>query len=344
MTDDSRARRLIVFGVCVLLGGGLLLWTMFLIRKVLVLLYVSGLLAVGVSPAVRWLERKLSNRRRRVPRWAAILVLYLGIIGVMAGIVALIIGPFVAQLKELWTDLPQHVDALQRTLVRHRLITHRYTWSEMLRTLPNPGLALGGVVGAVKGVLGIGAAIALVLILPYYLLLEAQELQRGFLRLFSAERRSQVARVSRDVTVTVGAWLSGQLLLAFIIGATAALGFWLIGVPYFYVLALLAGMGELIPVIGPIIAAIPAVLLGFSVSVETGLMVVAYSSTQQFLENHFIVPRVMKQQVGLSSATVIAALLIGTELLGFIGAILAVPTAAILQVLLQERLSGDTKA
>jgi predicted PurR-regulated permease PerM len=137
------------------------------------------------------------------------------------------------------------------------------------------------------------------------------------------------------VTLKISAWLGGQLVLAFIIGSTAALGLWLLGVPYFYVLALVAGVGELIPVVGPILAAIPAILVAFTVSVETGIFTASYFVIQQFVENHFLVPRVMQRQVGVSAVTVIAALLIGSELLGIVGALLAVPTAAILQVLFE---------
>jgi len=119
---------------------------------------------------------------------------------------------------------------------------------------------------------------------------------------------------------------------------------WLLGVPYFYVLALICAVGELIPVIGPILAAVPAILVALTTSPQTALWVLVYFIAQQFIENHFLVPRIMQRQVGLSSVTVIAALLIGTELLGIVGALLAVPTAAIIQVLLQEYVASDRPA
>src|SRR5262249_45216225 len=133
----------------------------------------------------------------------------------------------------------------------------------------------------------------------------------------------------------------GQMLICVLIGSMTATALWLLKVPFFYVLGLLVGMGELIPVIGPAIAMAPAVLIAFTVSVETGLFVVAYFSVQQFLEGSVIVPRIMERQVGVSAIAIIVALLIGSELLGFVGALLAVPTAAIVQVLFQEFLSHD---
>ena len=134
----------------------------------------------------------------------------------------------------------------------------------------------------------------------------------------------------------MSAWLGGQLLLGAIIGGTSAIALWLLGVPFFYVLALISGVGELIPVVGPIFAAIPAVLVASSVSVNKALLVIVFFVIQQQLENHILVPKIMARQVGVSAVTVIIALLIGGKLLGILGAILAVPSAAIIQVLFNE--------
>lgn len=132
--------------------------------------------------------------------------------------------------------------------------------------------------------------------------------------------------------------MNGQLILAGTIGALAAVGLYLLGVPYFYVLALAAALGEMIPVVGPILSAIPAILVAFTVSPKTALFVMIFFLVQQQFENHLLVPKVMERQVGVSAVTVIIALLIGGSVLGITGAILAVPSAAILQVLVQELL------
>ncbi len=108
------------------------------------------------------------------------------------------------------------------------------------------------------------------------------------------------------------------------------------GVPYFYVLALVAGIGEMIPVVGPLLAAIPAIVVALTVSPELALGVTVFFIVQQQVENHVLVPKVMERQVGVSAVVVIVALLLGGSLLGIVGAILAVPTAAILQVLFEE--------
>ena len=126
------------------------------------------------------------------------------------------------------------------------------------------------------------------------------------------------------------------MILASVIGTSSAGALYLFGVPYFYVLALIAAAGELVPVIGPILAAVPAVIAALSISPKTAIFVVIFFVIQQQIENHLLVPRIMSRQVGVSAVTVIVALLIGAAIHGIVGAILAVPTAAILQVLIQE--------
>jgi predicted PurR-regulated permease PerM len=338
----ARERHLIVFAVAALLGGGVLLWTLIEIKTVLLVLYVAGLLAVGFSPVIHRFEREFRQlTRRTLPRWVAIVLLYLILSIAVAFVVTIVMRPFLRQVQALWQELPRYFDMAQDALQRAGLLSERWTSADVIAQLPNPGVAVAQVAGALKGVFGVVGMIVTVLILPAYLLLEADSLAANFLKLFPRDRRPQVARVMTTVTAKVGAWLSGQLLLSAIIGTSAAIGLWALGVPYFYVFAVLSAVGEMVPVIGPIVSSIPAVLVGFSVSVHTGAFVAIYFIVQQFLENHFIVPRVMQQQVGVSAVTVIVALLVGTELLGFAGALLAVPTAAIVQVLVKEYLERE---
>jgi predicted PurR-regulated permease PerM len=117
---------------------------------------------------------------------------------------------------------------------------------------------------------------------------------------------------------------------------TTAIGLAMMGVPYFFVLAVIAGIGEMIPIVGPLLAAVPAILVALTVSPGLALGVAVFFLVQQLLENNLLVPKVMGTQVGLSAVTVIASLAIGSELLGMAGALLAVPTAAIVQVLFEE--------
>jgi predicted PurR-regulated permease PerM len=207
---------------------------------------------------------------------------------------------------------------------------------------PGPGSdAVTTVFQAATGILGGIVGVLTILILTFYILVESDGWFNAFVRLFPRSRRAHVAAACSEVTTKVSAWLTGQLVLAGVIGTTAAMGLWLLGVPYFYVLALIAAIGEVIPVVGPILSALPALAVAFSVSGRLALFVLIFLILQQQFENHILVPKVMERQVGVSAVTVIVALLIGGALLGILGAILAVPTAAILQVVLQELLADE---
>lgn len=335
--------RIITRAVVTTLAGLIAVYTLYQLRSILLMIYISSLLAIGFSPAVHWIEqrRRIGTRRFQPPRWVAILVLYVGGLAMIALVLALVVPPLVGQVNQLWQNLPAYLDRLQDAVVRTGVVDRRWSWSDLLKNVEFPGVAIGGLLGALPGVVGAFGRVVTMLLLPFYLLLEAATLRRTFLRFVKPESRPRVGRVMENVTLKVGAWLGGQLLLSFVIGTTAAIGLWILGVPYFYVLGLIAGVGELIPVIGPILAAVPAILMGLTVSPQTALLVAVYFIVQQAVENNVLVPRIMERQVGVSAVTILVSLLIGSQLLGFVGAILAVPTAAIVQVLIEEQFGRE---
>lgn len=337
---QSNARSLVRYAIAMTALAVLLVWSAYLVRDVLILIYVSGLLAVGFSPIVRLIERQkaLPIGTRRFPRWLAILLLYMVILGTLTGIGFLIVPPLVHQGQSLWTARTEMFDKAQEFLIAKGLLKEHLTLKEAVERAPvgGGGDAVGTALGAVVGVAGGIFGLLTILILTFYLLVDADTLRDNWLRLFPVKNRAQVAAASRDITVKVSAWLGGQLLLGAVIGATSAIGLWLLGIPYFYVLALISGVGELIPMVGPILSAIPAVAVASTVSLNKVLLVIVFFVVQQQFENHVLVPKVMSRQVGVSAVTVIIALLIGGKLLGIVGALLAVPTAAIFQVLLVE--------
>jgi predicted PurR-regulated permease PerM len=326
-----------------------LVWAAYLVRGVLLLLYISGLLAIGFSPIVRIIERQklLPIGTRRFPRWLAILILYLAILGTFAAIIALVFPPLVDQAQQLGAALPGMFERGQAYLISKGILTEHLTFREAVERAPGAGgsqavgrTVLSAVVGVAGGVFGL----VTILILTFYFLVEANSLRGTLLRLFPRPDRPRVDAAARAITTKVSAWLGGQLLLAGIIGSTSALGLWALGIPFFYVLALLSAIGELIPVVGPILSAIPAVAVAATVSLNKVLLVIVFFVVQQQFENHVLVPKVMERQVGVSPVAVIVALLIGGNLLGIPGAILAVPTVAILQVLFSEWLGSPDRS
>jgi len=327
--------------VTIIAIGIALLWSLYLARGALLLVYISVLLAIGFGPVVHAIEhqKKVPIGTRRLPRWLAILVVYLVIVGGLTLAGLLIVPPLISQSQELWGRFPEWLERAQSFLLSRGLIGHRITLEEAVRNSnASPGNAMGTVATAVTGVItGIFAFIT-ILILTFYLLVESDTLFAAFARLFPMRDRSRVRDVSREISAKVSAWLNGQLILAGTIGISSAIGLYLMGVPYFYVLALVTAMGEMIPIIGPVLAAVPAILAALAVAPKTALFVSIFFLVQQQIENHVLVPKVMAQQVGVSAVTVIVALLVGGSVLGILGALLAVPTAAIIQVVIQELL------
>jgi predicted PurR-regulated permease PerM len=332
---------LITRAVATLAAAVALFWLLYTVRSALLIIYISGLLALGFTPTIRSLERKRWFGAGRVPRWAAILVVYLVIVGVIVITIAVVVPPLVSQIMQLREDLPGYLARAEAFLIQRGIIDSEWTLDDAMERLPSAGQAVPVVLVALQGVIGTLGTIVAILVLPYYLLIEAGSIQSGFLRMFPKDTRPALAHVTREVTFKVGAWLNGQMIIGVIVGSVTTIVLWLMGVPYFYVLGLLAGLSEFIPILGPIIFAVPAILIGFTQSVAMGFGVIAYFAALQFVDGNILVPRIMERQVGVSSWSVIVALLIGSEWLGLVGALLAVPSAAIAQVFFQEYFGRD---
>jgi predicted PurR-regulated permease PerM len=334
------ARRIVLFAITATAGAVFLLWVLYLVRDQLLLVYVSGLFATGLAPLVRLIERQrfLPIGKRRLPRVAAILVIYGLVIGLIAAVFAAALPPLVEQGQQLWVDAPDKIEALQRQLITWGVLPKTVTLNDLLERAPAAGgadivtrilLALWSFAGGLFGFVSI-------LLLTLYLLVESQGIFDLFIRLFKPEDRARATVVAERVAMKVSAWLSGQLLLGLIIGVTTAIGLASLGVPYFFVLAVICGIGEMIPMVGPLLSALPAIAVALTVSPSLAIGVAVFFMAQQALENNVLVPKVLGKQVGLSAVSVIIALAIGSELLGLVGALLAVPTTAILQVLVEE--------
>jgi predicted PurR-regulated permease PerM len=334
--DDFIRRTAIAVGFTAL--AVVILSAMYVAADALLLLYVSVLLAIGFGPLVRAIEHqtRIPVGSRRLPRWLAILVVYLAILGALTVVALLVVPPLVGQGVDLWDQVPQYVDRAQQFLVERGVLDHAVTLEEAVRRAPAArGSAVGTAATAVKWTAATLLSAITVIILTFYLLVESDALFAAFARLFSRENRPRVIAASKKISIKLSAWLTGQLILAGAIGSSAALALYLLGVPYFYVLALIAAIGEMIPVIGPFLSAVPAILVALTVSPRTALYVAIFWLAQQQVENNLLVPKIMERQVGVSPVVVMVALLLGGSLLGVIGAVLAVPTAAIFQVVIE---------
>jgi predicted PurR-regulated permease PerM len=336
--SDRDFRRRMFETVLTVAGVVVLLAAIWAAREALMLVYVSALIAMGFAPLVQVIEQARPNERRRVPRWLAILVIYLAIVGLLALLGLMVIPPLVAQAESLWTKLPEYFNKLQTFLIRYKLMMHRVTLEEAVQNAPPgaSGNAVGTVLVAISSLIGGVFGLITILILSFYLLIEAQAMFDYFVRFIPPTRRADVATAAREAVSKVSAWLRAQFVLAGVMGTFATIGLWMLDVPYFYVIALIAAIGETIPIVGPVIGGLTAVTVAVTVSPKLALMVGAYFLVLHQLEANILVPKIMERRVGVSPVAVMVALLVGGALWGLVGAILAIPTAAILSVVVEE--------
>jgi predicted PurR-regulated permease PerM len=336
MTSDRDFTRRLLQTVATIAGAVVLLAALWEARGALMLVYVSALIAMGFSPIVQFIERP--DRRRALPRWAAILSVYLVIVALFILLGLLVVPPLLAQASSLWLRAPAEFDKAQRFLLGHHLMTRRITFEQAVASAPSSAStnAVGTVLVAISTMVGGLFALVTILILSFYLLVEASSMFDYLIRFVPTDRRGTVSTAARQAVVKVSAWLQAQFVLAGTMGMFVTVGLWWMGVPYFYVLALVAAVGETVPVVGPIIGGVAATAVALSVSPKLALMCGVYFLVLHQLEANVLVPKIMERRVGVSPVAVIVALLIGGELYGLVGAILAIPTAAILSVIVEE--------
>lgn len=338
---------LLVF--CLLLLGALL-WAL---RSVIVQLLIAILLAAAASPVVdQWTATPtqaapgVRTRRRFKPgRGLAALLVFLaaGLLLVLGGLIVLAtVGP---DLVGLANSVPAYVNNAE-AFIQQQIENDPELASRLSGAVPSLEAVLGGAIGVLaqaSRLLGVASSVInallyllFALILALYLTIDGDRIRRYAIRLMPFEFQPQAIVISERIGVRLGAWARGEALLAAIIGALTWIAALLIGLPYAGALALIAAVGELVPNFGPIVAAIPLIIVGFIASPTQGLLAAAAAVLIQQLENNLIVPRVMGRAVELHPVTVMLAILSGGELLGIPGALLAVPIVASLSVIVDE--------
>ena len=340
MSTDREFNRRLLRTVTVVAVSGVVLWALYVARHALLVIYVSALLAMGFAPLVRLIERDGAHARRsRLPHVLAIFAVYLLIVSLLIGLALLVVPPIVAQGQALLAALPALAARLQDLLQQAHLLGAHVSLQEAVQSAG--GTTVTTIATAASTMAGALMAMATILFLSFYLLVEARTLSQTLARLFPERERPQVVTMANQVVSRVNSWLLANLVLAAVMGTAVAIGLHLIGVKFAAILALIAGAGEFIPMLGPFVAGACAVGVALTGSLHQALIVLAFFVALQQLESNILVPMIMKNRVGLSAVTVIVALFIGYSLSGFIGAVLAVPTAAILAVVFDELMPAD---
>jgi len=312
------------------------LWVAYYIRDILVLLFVVLLLATALEPMVGRLTRW------GIPRVFSILLVYLLITAMVVLAIYLVVPPLASQLRDLANNLPDHIKRISGVRVGDALTTQRILDS-ITQSLSKLS---GGVFNAIVAIFGSILSALTVLTLTFYLLVEERGMRKALMAAVPSQRREKIAELSHKIGVKLGMWLRGQLTLMVIVAAATAIGLAILRVPYPLALALLAGILELMPVVGPIAAGLVAVTVAFISGAEMWQLigiVILYILVQQ-LENQVLVPKIMKRAIGVSPVVIITAILIGGKLLGLGGAALAIPVVAILAVVSNEYFTNRRSA
>ena len=312
-----------------------ILYAVYLVRHVLVLVVVAAFFAIGLDPAVRRLER-LNLRRGQ-----AVALIFLAAIAFIVAFALAVIPPLVRQITSFATNLPEYVEDLadRYPRVQEWMVDNDIPerLEDAVSNVPSAiSGSFGNVVGIAGSILSVLFNLLTVLILTIYFMASLSRIREGSLRLVPMSRRQRFSQLLDPVLEKIGGYIAGQITVALIGGVAAGLFLALVGVPFPIALALWVSIAALIPLVGATIGAVPAVIVAMFDSVGLGLGTLGYFLVYQQLENYFIHPRVMTRAVDISPAAVLLAALIGGSLLGFVGALMAIPAAASIKLVMQE--------
>ena len=313
------------------------LWSVF---NIVVLVLMAAVLAIGLDPAVRRIERLGRSRGR------AVTLIFLGLIAIVVLFAWLVIPPLIRQIGELADDIPSYVARLsQRDDAVGRYFRSQDMAERLQDFIADLPARISSSFGTIVGVAGrVTSAIFNVLtvaILTIYFMLSLPRMRRTAALAFAPSARERAETVMDEAISRIGGYVAGILTTASIAGVSALLFFGILNavgldMPFAFPLAIWAALMGLIPAVGAYIGAAPAVVVAFFSSGLTGVLVLVYFIVYQQIENYAIQPRVMKNAVNLSSAAVIVSTLVFGSLGGFAGALLALPAAATIKVVIVE--------
>lgn len=323
------------------LGFILFLYIVYLIWNILLLFFIAFILASLIDPFAKWLQK------RKIPRALAVIIIYIALFGLLA-LTITVLSPVIFQdLPQFTSKVTQFVNNIQKNT------SFQHFWDVLGNIQQTLGLSsvngssvvnsssfnstISGVYATLSNIFGGIFSLVLVLVITFYMVSQEDPLKKILRNIIPDEYVPYLAQLFKKIREKLGAWLRGQLLLSLIVGILVFLGLTLLGVKYAGVLGLLAAIMEFVPYLGPIFSAVPALLISFSDGgmVQMVIVLAMYVVLQQ-LENHLIVPKVMQKAVGLNPIISIMALLIGAQLGGIVGVLIAIPVATSLGVFLED--------
>lgn len=300
-------------------------WLFIELRGIFVIIFVSYIIMAALTPSVERL------RSWRIPKGIAAATVYIVTVLAILLVIVPIIPFLIEQVQLLFMQFPSYLDRVTHDLGFN--IT-----SDQIQDIFTDEIGTIGqnAVQVTQAFFGGLFSLLSIFVISFYLLLDHEKVKTGISSLFHKDYRQKAVETLSLVEVKLGAWLRGQLLLSCVIGLTTWVALYVVGVPFALPLALIAGILEIIPTLGPILAAIPAVIIAFNVSPTLGIVTIAIYLGIQFLENNLIVPKVMQRAVGLNPVVIIIGIIVGSQLLGVAGALLSIPFISMIKVILSS--------
>jgi predicted PurR-regulated permease PerM len=323
----------------VIFGLSAILYFLYQINSIVLDLVIALFLAIALHPLVQMMVR---HRLKRV--WAAFIAI-VGVLIIFGGIAALIAKPLITQAVTLVQNAPAIINQISQN-PKLSALENKYPFLSSLKqstetnvikavTVGVPGLSI---VGKVAG--GFSSIVVIVLIM-FFMLVDGPDAWQRILKLLKPEQQERYSKLGDKMAKAISGFVSGNLLISLIAGAFSLAMFLLFKVPYAFPLAALVALLDLIPLVGTAIATVAVAVVAFTKGVLVGVVIVVLLLAYQFVEAHFIQPAVYSRTISLSALLIILASLVGAELGGVIGIILAIPVAAVLQILAVEFITLD---
>lgn len=314
-----------------------LTWISYLLWDLVLVIFTSVVIASAVEPIV------IRFKKYRIPRAPAVLLIYLITIGVFVVLLPIFLFPVISDLTSLSSSLPDLLGGIPDFLSTNtpfgslNVDTSGFSLSQIFSAIQTNLVSIPkSFVQMASLIFGGFFSFILIVVISFYLSVQQNGIENVLRVLSPIKAEDYVIGLWQRAQKKIGYWMQGQLLLGLVIGVLVFLGLTIFQIPYALVLALLAAAFELIPYFGPILSAVPAVLLAFSHSVGLGILVLGFYLIIQQFENHLIAPLVITKMVGVPPLVVILSLIVGAKLAGFLGLILAVPAATVLMELLSD--------
>jgi predicted PurR-regulated permease PerM len=311
-------------------------------RAVLIRVLIALFVAISLDPAVRVLTRW------GMRRGLAVLVIFLIASGLVAAFMVSVIPAMIHQFEALVHDFPGYLASLQERSARFRGLSDRFHLTGRIQALlaDLPGRLGGGLLGFTRRLFGALFSTLTVVVLTIYFMADLPRLRHGVMRVFPRAHRAKFGRIADVMVDKVGAYMIGNLLISLAAGVASFAVFTALGVPFAVPLALAVALCDLIPMIGATLGAVIGVLATLLTTElwPTTVVVAIFFVAYQQLENYLIAPRILRHTVSLSAAAVLLAALIGGTVLGLVGALMAIPVAAALKVVLAEQLHARDAA